>query len=142
METVLDSLYYRTSARPSNCGPYKNTSNYNNCSYDQVHNTALPSRTDFVKGQTTPVPVSTSEGFVQTIVSPPVPKSNVILVKQVLARPDLFSDIVGKDEISQIRFLKTNPQLISIVGKYHKNIADKAQKVIKEKFQNIDIGVM
>jgi len=47
METKLDGLYYRTSARPGACGPYRTASNYNNCSFDQAHKTEEPSRTDY-----------------------------------------------------------------------------------------------
>ena len=47
MDTKLDGLYYRTSARPGACGPYKTASNYNGCSFDQGRKTEAPSRTDY-----------------------------------------------------------------------------------------------
>lgn len=47
METNLDGLYYRTSARPGACGPYRTASNYNNCSFDQARKIEAPSRTDY-----------------------------------------------------------------------------------------------
>jgi len=49
MEKKLDSLYYRTSARPGACGPYRTVSTYNNCSFDQVRKTQEPSRSDYTK---------------------------------------------------------------------------------------------
>jgi hypothetical protein len=47
MNTNLDGLYYRTSATPSLCGPYKTVTNYNGCSAAQGQKTQAFSRTDF-----------------------------------------------------------------------------------------------
>ena len=47
MNAKLDGLYYRTSATPSLCGPYKTVTTYNGCNAAKAQATQAYSRNDF-----------------------------------------------------------------------------------------------
>ena len=106
MNTNLDGLYYRTSATPSLCGPYKTVTNYNGCSAAQGQKTQAFSRTDFKRDD---------EANAKMISA-----ADQSLYKQILQYPKSLIDIIGsKDENIQREYvnnlIKKFPNLETIL---------------------------
>jgi hypothetical protein len=116
METKLDGLYYRTPATPGSCGPYKNVTTYNKCSFEQAHNTQAYSRSDYILKR------PTLEKYEDV-------KVEDAKVKMLINGPQLFDYIVGKSDNEKINFIKknfNNKELIETLGKYYPQIVKKA----------------
>ena len=112
METKLDGLYYRTPATPGMCGPYKNTTTYNGCSFLQGRNTQAPSRTDYTLKR----PIS--ENF----------EVEDAKVKMLINSPQLFDYVVGKNDTEKVNFIKknfNNKKLMETLGKYYPKLVKK-----------------
>lgn len=123
METKLDGLYYRTPATPGMCGPYKNTTTYNKCSFAEVRNTKATSRTDYTFKR----PIS--ENF----------QVEDAKVKMLIQEPNLFDYIVGKTESEKVNFVKknfNNQELIKNLNIYYPTIVKKA---VSEKIESFGI---
>jgi hypothetical protein len=101
MNTKLDGLYYRTSATPSLCGPYKTTTTYNNCTPVQGQATKAFSRTDFTR--------SADENAKM------ISASDQSKYKQLLQYPKNMADILGNSEQEQLKFINRFPNLIPIL---------------------------
>ena len=121
METKLDGLYYRTSATPGMCGPYKNTTTYNGCSFLQGRNTQAPSRTDYTKQNLKLNTASDSEKF-----------------RQLLNYPNMLNEIVGESESEQIRFINKFPVLKDVLKNYYPKLVASASAVL-EKYENLQV---
>lgn len=123
METKLDGLYYRTPAKPGMCGPYKNTTTYNKCSFQEVRNTKAYSRTDYTFKR----PIS--ENF----------QVEDAQVKMLMENPSLFDYIVGKTDLEKLNFIKkniSNKNLITTLNIYYPKIVEKA---VAEKIESFGI---
>jgi hypothetical protein len=108
MNTKLDGLYYRTSATPSLCGPYKTTTTYNNCTAVQGQATTAFSRTDFTRS---------AEENAKMISAFDQSK-----YKQVLQYPKNMPDILGNSEQEQLKFINRFPNLIPILQPLYPNL--------------------
>jgi hypothetical protein len=121
METKLDGLYYRTPATPGVCGPYKNATTYNGCSFLQGRNTQAPSRTDYTKQNLKLNTASDSEKF-----------------RQLLNYPNMLNEIVGESESEQIRFINKFPVLKDVLKNYYPKLVASASAVL-EKYENLQV---
>ncbi len=113
METKLDGLYFRTPAKPGMCGPYKNATTYNKCSFTEGRNTEAPSRSDYLMKRPTLEKYEVDDAK----------------VKMLINGPHLFDYVVGKSEQEKIDFIKKNfdnKNLVETLGKYYPKIVKKA----------------
>ena len=86
MNANLDGLYYRTSATPSLCGPYKTVTNYNGCNAAKSQATQAYSRNDFER--------SADENAKM------ISASEQSLYKQLLQYPKSLLEIIGSNDIN------------------------------------------
>ena len=86
MNANLDGLYYRTSATPSLCGPYKTVTNYNGCNAAKAKATQAYSRNDFER--------SADENAKM------ISASDQSLYKQLLQYPKSLLEIIGSNDIN------------------------------------------
>lgn len=100
MNTNLDGLYYRTSATPSLCGPYKTVTNYNGCSAAQGQKTQAFSRTDFKRDDQANAKM--------------ISASDQSKYRQILQYPKSLADILGSKE-EQLSFIKKFPNLETVL---------------------------
>lgn len=100
MNTNLDGLYYRTSATPSLCGPYKTVTNYNGCSAAQGQKTQAFSRTDFKRDDQANAKM--------------ISASDQSKYRQILQYPKSLADILGSEE-EQRSFIKKFPNLETVL---------------------------
>ena len=121
METKLDGLYYRTPATPGICGPYKNVTTYNDCSFLQGRNTEAPSRTDYTKQDLKLNTASDNEKF-----------------RQLLNYPNMLNEIVGESKSEQIRFINKFPVLKDVLKNYYPKLVASASDVL-EKYENLQV---
>lgn len=115
METKLDSLYYRTPAQPHLCGPYKNATNYNSCTFAQGHSTNAPSRTDFTREE--------SKSKTSSMAS----ASDTAKFKQLMEYPKSLKDTLGSNEVDQINFIKKFPDLITVLKPLYPSLINKIE---------------
>jgi hypothetical protein len=106
MNAKLDGLYYRTSAKPSSCGPYKTTTSYNGCSAAKAEATQAYSRTDFKRDDAANAKM--------------ISAADQSLYKQILQYPESLLDIIdSKDENIQREYvnnlIKKFPNLETIL---------------------------
>ena len=128
LQYPLDSLYYRTPAKPHLCGPYRYSSNYNGCTFEQVAKTEAPSRTDFK--------FSKKESYVDSqlsAVAPPKFNDNEF-IKQILAQPMAF-DLSPLTPTDKLAFITRNI--------HNKQLMDKllSLKIVKPETKNV-IGLI
>ena len=100
MIAKLDGLYYRTSATPSLCGPYKTTTNYNGCTPAQGQKTQAFSRTDFTRDDVANAKM--------------ISAADQAKYRQILQYPKSLGDILGS-EAEQRNFIKKFPNLETIL---------------------------
>ena len=86
MNAKLDGLYYRTSATPSLCGPYKTVTTYNGCNAAKAEATQAFSRNDFER--------SAAENAKM------ISAADQSLYKQLLQYPDSLIDTIGSKDIN------------------------------------------
>ena len=125
LETPLDSMYYRTPAKPHLCGPYKYSSNYNGCSFAEVAKTEAPSRTDYKYKKT--------ESFVDSQLSAVAPPKidDKMLINQILASPMAF-DLTPMTQADKLAFITrniSNKQLMEKIMSL-KNVKNETKSVI------------
>ena len=118
METKLDGLYYRTPATPGLCGPYKNATTYNNCSFAQGKDTQAPTRTDYTKQNLKLSTASDSEKF-----------------RQLLNYPNMLNEIVGDSQSEQIRFIQKFPVLKDVLKNYYPKLVASVSTIL-EKYEH------
>ena len=123
LETPLDSMYYRTPAKPHLCGPYKYSSNYNGCSFAEVAKTEAPSTTDYKK----------TESFVDSqlsAIAPPV-IDDKMLINQILASPMAF-DLTPMTQADKLAFITRNINNKQLMEKIMslKNVKNETKSVI------------
>ena len=115
METKLDNLYYRTSAKPHLCADYKNATNYNSCTFAQGHSTNAPSRTNFTRED------------VKNKSSSMASASDTAKFKQLLEYPKSLKDTLGSNEVDQINFIKKFPDLIPVLKPFYPLLLNKIE---------------
>jgi hypothetical protein len=100
MNVKLDGLYYRTSATPSACGPYKTTTSYNGCSSAKAEATQAYSRTDFKRDDAANAKM--------------ISAADQSKYSQILQYPESLGEILGS-EAEQLKFIKKFPNLETIL---------------------------
>jgi len=124
LQYPLDSLYYRTPAKPHLCGPYRYSSNYNGCTFEQVVKTEAPSRNDFKFEKESYVDSQLSA------IAPPKFNDNEFIM-QILAQPMAFdlSPITSEAKLAFITRNINNKQLIDTLMRY-KNVKPDTKMII------------
>jgi hypothetical protein len=124
MNANLDGLYYRTSATPSLCGPYKTVTNYNGCNADKAKATQAYSRNDFER--------SAAENAKM------ISAADQSLYKQILQYPESLIDIIGSNDIKVQRayvknyLLKKFPNLEQVLKPVYPKIFKTEEEIKKE----------
>ena len=128
MNTKLDGLYYRTSATPSLCGPYKTVTTYNSCSADKGQSTKAYTRTDFTRDDAAKAKM--------------ISAADQSLYKQILQYPESLPDIIGsKDEGVQRNYvnnlIKKFPNLESVLKPLYPKLFETVSEGYKyDKYKN------
>jgi len=124
MNANLDGLYYRTSATPSLCGPYKTVTNYNGCNAAKAKATQAYSRNDFER--------SAAENAKM------ISAADQSLYKQILQYPESLIDIIGSNDIKvQRAYVKNNllkkfPNLELVLKPVYPKIFKTEEEIKKE----------
>jgi len=123
MNANLDGLYYRTSATPSLCGPYKTVTNYNGCNAAKAKATQAYSRNDFER--------SAAENAKM------ISASEQSLYKQLLQYPTSLIDIIGSNDIKVQRayvnnLIKKFPNLEQVLKPVYPKLFKTDEEIKKE----------
>jgi hypothetical protein len=124
MNAKLDGLYYRTSATPSLCGPYKTVTTYNGCNAAKAESTQAFSRNDFER--------TAAENAKM------ISAADQSLYKQILQYPESLIDIIGSKDIKvQRAYVKNNllkkfPNLEQVLKPVYPKIFKTDEEIKKE----------
>lgn len=123
MNANLDGLYYRTSATPSLCGPYKTVTNYNGCNAAKAQATQAYSRNDFER--------SAAENAKM------ISAADQSLYKQLLQYPKSLLEIIGSGDVKVQRtyvknLIKKFPNLEQVLKPVYPKLFKTDEEIKKE----------
>ena len=123
MNAKLDGLYYRTSATPSLCGPYKTVTTYNGCNAAKAQATQAYSRNDFER--------SAAENAKM------ISAADQSLYKQLLQYPKSLLEIIGSGDVKVQRtyvknLIKKFPNLEQVLKPVYPKLFKTDEEIKKE----------